>query len=133
MRILRSVSEAWIYSFKHKVFLLIFLLTLITPSLIHISANGLVIYLSKYVYHSDKIKIAHHTKYLGIANIIGIVTIPFVGKLFDRYSARFLYPLFLLFAAATYFGMYYYESFTSPLAFTLQILASISVTSVKVL
>ena len=133
MRILRSVSEAWIYSFKNKVFLLIFLLTLITPSLIHISANGLVIYLSKYVYHSDKIKIAHHTKYLGIANIIGIVTIPFVGKLFDRYSARFLYPLFMLLGGATYFGIYYNESFTSPLAFTLQILSKIFMNYVGVL
>ena len=99
----------------------------------HLSKNGLLVYLSKYIYHSDKIKIANHMKYLGIADILSIPTIPLVGKLFDRYSARFLYPLFLLFAAATYFGMYYYESFTSPLAFTLQILASISVTSVKVL
>ena len=133
MRILKSVSEAWIYSFKHKVFLLIFLLTLITPSLIHISANGLIIYLSKYVYHSDKIKIAHHSKYLGIASVLSIVTVPFVGKMFDLYSARFLYPLFLFLEGAALFGMYYYESFTSPLAFSLQISAELFASFVRVL
>lgn len=75
------------YSLRHKVFLLIFLLTLVIQILFHISSQGLIVYLSKYVYHSDIVKIAHHTKYLGLSSLMLVLLVPFVGCLFDRYSA----------------------------------------------
>ena len=93
----------------------------------HTLSGGLVVYLSKYVYFGDVIKTADHTKYLGISNIVGILLVPVIGYLFDRYSARFLFPVVCLLSSGSFFGMYYYDSFTSPFAFALQICAKLFV------
>lgn len=128
-----NLSEAWIYCFKHKEFLLIFLITVMNQILNHISSGAVIVYISKYIYFSDINRIANHTKYLGISNLLGIMLVPLVGYFFDRYSARFLFPLFYSLASATYFAIYFYSSFTSPFAFSLQISAKLFISFLQVI
>lgn len=75
----------------------------------HITSGGLVVYVSKYVYHGDVIRIAHHTKYLGISTVLEILLLPVVGHLFDKYSARFLYTIFSFLCGCSLLGIFYYD------------------------